>query len=368
MKSLLNSRLWSFCFLSFACFAASAADKPVTRNVILVTFDGLRWQEVFGGADATLLNKESGGVKDVDGLRKQFWRDTPEERRTALMPFLWNTVARQGQIFGNTNRGSVVKVSNGLNFSYPGYNEILTGSPDPRIDSNAKRPNPNVTVLEWLNAKPAYHDKVAAFCAWDVFPFILNRERSGLQVWSAWEMPPESAGNPRLKVMRELLQDTTPVWDIESPDSFVLQLALDHLEHQKPRVLYVSFGETDEWAHEGRYDLVLHAAHRMDGGLQRLWDQAQSMPEYRGRTTLLVTTDHGRGGGLKEWKNHGQKVAGAEYIWMAALGPDTPVKGERHDCEPLTQSQMAATVAALLGEDYNAVTPKAAQPVRDFLP
>ncbi|MGI8992391.1 MAG: hypothetical protein ACR2I2_22775, partial [Bryobacteraceae bacterium] len=41
-------------------------------------------------------------------------------------------------------------VTNGLNFSYPGYSETLCGFADPRIKSNDKVPNPNVTVLEWL--------------------------------------------------------------------------------------------------------------------------------------------------------------------------------------------------------------------------
>ena len=38
-----------------------------------------------------------------------------------------------------------------------------------------------------------------------------------------------------------------------------------------------------------------------------------------------MATDHGRGSGLTDWKNHGQKIEGAENMWMAFLGPDTPV-------------------------------------------
>ncbi len=82
---------------------------------------------------------------------------------------------RQGQIFGNRDVGSESQVTNGLNFSYPGYNETLTGFADPRIHSNDNVPNPNVTVFEWLNAKPAFTGKVAAFGAWDVFNGIFNR-------------------------------------------------------------------------------------------------------------------------------------------------------------------------------------------------
>ena len=163
-----------------------ARPRPTTRNVVLVTTDGLRWQEVFRGADDSLLNKKDGGVADPDALRRAFWRETPEARREALLPFLWTTVARQGQIFGNRDKKSLADVTNGKNFSYPGYNELFTGSPDPRIDSNAKRPNPNVSVLEWLNRKPAFRGEVAAVASWDLFPFILNVERSGLTVNAGW--------------------------------------------------------------------------------------------------------------------------------------------------------------------------------------
>ena len=32
--------------------------KGKTRNVIFITFDGLRWEEVFYGADSLLLNND----------------------------------------------------------------------------------------------------------------------------------------------------------------------------------------------------------------------------------------------------------------------------------------------------------------------
>ncbi|MFI4877561.1 MAG: phosphoglyceromutase, partial [Steroidobacterales bacterium] len=58
-----------------------------TRNVVLIVSDGLRWQEMFTGADPTLLNEKNGGIwyKEPD-LRRDFWRDDPKERRRALFP------------------------------------------------------------------------------------------------------------------------------------------------------------------------------------------------------------------------------------------------------------------------------------------
>ncbi len=87
-------------------------------------------------------------------------------------------MARNGQIYGNKPAGSESYVTNGMNFSYPGYSETLCGFADPRIDSNDKNPNPNVTMLEWLHRKPAYRGRVAAFGAWDTFPAIFNDSTS----------------------------------------------------------------------------------------------------------------------------------------------------------------------------------------------
>ena len=121
-----------------------------TENVLLVTLDGLRWQDVFTGADNRMMNKPDGGVKEIRQLRKDFYRGDAEARRALLMPFLWEVVAKQGQIFGDPSRRARAVLTNPHKFSYPGYSELLTGVVDERIKSNNKLPNPNVTVLEFL--------------------------------------------------------------------------------------------------------------------------------------------------------------------------------------------------------------------------
>jgi len=347
--------------LAAAGALAAATPARQTATVILVTTDGLRWQEVFSGAEERLLGKEN-GVEEPDALRRAFWRDTPEARREALLPFLWTVIAREGQLYGNAARGSWARVTNGLNFSYPGYNELLTGAADPRIDSNDKRANPNVTVLEWLNGRDGYRGRVAAFCSWDVFPFIINRERSGVMVNAGWDPVPD-AGRADLAMLDRLLADTTPAASGVRHDSFTFAAALEHLRAARPRVLYLGLGETDDWAHAGRYDRYLEAAHRFDRFVGQLWQELQRTEGYRGRTSLVITTDHGRGNGPEDWKSHGAKIPASQNIWIAVLGPDTPASGERTNVAPVTQAQVAATVAALLGEDYRAGAPSSAPPI-----
>ena len=342
------------------------AEPRQTENVLLVTLDGLRWQEFFGGCDESLLSKEAGGVRDVAALRRRFFRNTAEDRRETLFPFLWKTVAAQGQIFGDPSVGSSARVTNGLFFSYPGYSEILCGFADPRIDSNDKKNNPNVTVLEWLNQKPRFAGQVAACTSWDVFPWIINAERSGIPVDAGWQpvgphVPPE-----RRALLQRLADETPHLWDNVRYDSFTIQAVFDLLETRQPRVLFVSLGETDDFAHDGRYDLYLDSALRNDRLIERLWNHLQSLPQYAGKTSLIVTTDHGRGDDRVSWKNHGKDMPIARFVWMAVMGPDTPSLGRRENTE-VTQSQVAATVAQLLGEDYHGAVPQSAPPLPGIL-
>jgi hypothetical protein len=358
--------LLALCVATSSVLAAPAT-KLKTENAILITLDGMRWQEVFNGADQQLLNKTNGNVSDTNLLTQEFWREIPEARRTALLPFLWTVVAREGQMFGNTNRGSIARITNDKKFSYPGYSEILTGHADPRISSNDKTNNPNVTVLEWLHQKPPYRQRVAVFTSWDVFPYIINRQRSGVLVNSGIEPIMDRRLTAREEFLNQLMIDATPIWSGVRPDALTFHAALEHFKKHKPRVLYVAFDETDDWAHDGRYDRYLHAANHIDRFIRTLWETAQSMSQYRGKTSLLVTADHGRGDGPTGWREHGEKTGGAEYIWLGALGPDTPPLGERSNAETVTQSQIAATLAALLGQDFCQGFPQAGKPIVSVL-
>jgi hypothetical protein len=359
-------------FIFLAAAAALFGQGPAgrkTRNIIFVMTDGLRWEEVFNGAEASLTDKQKGKVDDVAALKKAYWRDTTEERRAALMPFLWSVVSKNGQIYGNREKGSDAYVTNGLNFSYPGYNETLCGFADARINSNNKFLNPNGTVFEWLKQKQSFQGDIAAFGAWDLFPYIFNAERAGFLVNAGYAPLTAIPQTPRLELLNRLKAETPRVWDDEPFDPITFYTAMEYLKEKKPRILYLSLGETDDWAHAGNYKEYLNAAHRADDYVRVLWETVQSMPEYRGNTTLIFSPDHGRGKAEhNKWRDHGEKLPDSKYIWIAFLGPDTAALGERSHIAAVTQNQIAATLAALLGEDYPADVPKAGKPIVDVLP
>src|SRR6516165_2983094 len=364
----LTGVVFSVLLALLACAPLQAQSPLRTRNVVLIVSDGLRWQEIFTGADPTLLNEANGGIWDrEEDLRREFWRDDPVERRRALFPFLWNTVAVRGQIFGNQALGSAARVTNGLAFSYPGYNEMLTGHPDARINSNEFGPNPNVSVLEWLNTLPDLKGKVSVFATWANFKDILNVSRSHLPLQVGWDLPYHGELSERQALLNRLYQTTTRLDDEDVYNAFQQVPLLDSFAKQQPHVLFVGYGETDNWAHAGRYDLVLHSAHLFDHFVAELWERLQALPAYRDRTTFIITTDHGRGSGPVDWKEHGIEQKGSENIWIAVLGPDTAPLGERTHIAPVTQSQIAATVAALLGKDFRKAVPEAAPPIDELL-
>jgi hypothetical protein len=254
-------------------------------------------------------------------------------------------------------------VSNTFWFSYPGYSEMSSGVADPAVNSNQFGPNPNITVFEWLNAKPNFHGKVEIFGTWGAFHRIFNGGRSDLPIRAGGTLVDAADRSPRGQLLNELYRTSTPLEDDNPTDAMLHVTLRDHLATHRPRVLFVGYGDTDLWQHMGRYDAFLDTAHAFDRFLADLWNQLQSLPAYRGKTTLIVTTDHGRGSGTTDWKEHGTGQPGSDGIWIGVLGPDTPALGERRDIAEVRQSQIAATIAAFLGEDFNAFKPGAAKPL-----
>jgi hypothetical protein len=333
-----------------------------TRNLILITSDGLRWQELFGGIDAALMNEKAAGMARAAGLRRELWRESPEERRSVLMPFFWATLAPRGVVLGNVRKNSSVAVTNAFRVSYPGYSEILTGrSQDAAIRNNDSIRNPTATVLEFLKKKLALsRNQVALFGSWGVFDFIGESQQGSILINAGYR---EASGTARMKELSALQFDARTPWDEVRHDFVTVEMALEHLRAEKPRVMHIAFGESDDWAHDRRYDRVLASIQYFDQALRKVWEFVENSPDYRGRTSLVITSDHGRGSTLEDWHGHGAKIAGAEQIWAAVLGPDTPARGEAANTAPAFQRDIAPTMLDLLGIDYREYEGVAGKPI-----
>jgi hypothetical protein len=332
----------------FCLFVASGgfSQSRKTENLIVVTLDGMRWQEVFGGIDSQIVVSKK-FTWDSTAVVERFGAPTRDQRKEKLFPFLWKTVAVHGQLYGDRLNGSEVNNANRYKFSYPGYNEIFTGYPDTSVNSNDKIKNPNTNVLEFIAKQPGYKNQIAVFSTWDVFPYILNTWRNGIYVNA--DMDSLKFDQSSLNMINSMQFLTAKPLDVR-PDLLTYFAGREYLKAYHPRILYIAFDETDDFAHAGLYDQYLKSAHAEDAMIGDLWKLIQSDPYYRDKTTLVVTCDHGRGDRIKEeWTSHGEKISDAGQIWIAAIGPDTPPAGIVKTPTPLYQKQIAPTLAGLLG-------------------
>jgi hypothetical protein len=245
-----------------------------TENIIIVTLDGMRWQEVFGGVDSAIINNPQ-FTHGKDAVNAAFWDADATVRRKKLFPFLWTTVLQGGQLYGNRNIGNQVNNANPYKFSYPGYNEIFTGYPDTAVNSNDKILNKNTNVLEFINKQKEYHGKIAAFSSWDVFPYILNKWRSGIYVNS--DIDTLRFDNRELQLLNEMQLLASKPLGLRL-DLLTYFAGKEYLKAYKPKLLYIAFDETDDFAHEGLYEQYLNSAHAEDAMIGDLWKTVQSLP------------------------------------------------------------------------------------------
>lgn len=268
------------------------------------------------------------------------------------MPFTWSEIARNGLMIGNRWKGCRMQVKNKMQFSYPGYNELLCGHPDDeQINTNNPVWNPNVSILEIANNTDRYKGKVLIFASWDRFIHILNEQRSHLEINTGYRhsLSPNPTERERLV---EKMQDAAPrFWEHERADVFTHEYAIEAMKSRKPELIYIGYGDIDELAHMGDYRLYLEGARTFDNFLKEIWEYIQSDPFYKDQTTLIITCDHGRGCGkvkADDWRDHGTNTTGSGETWFMAIGKDIPALGEISGDRQYYNNQVAATIADFL--------------------
>jgi Type I phosphodiesterase / nucleotide pyrophosphatase len=337
------------CFSLLVSGAAMAQSISDSENIFIITTDGFRWQEVFTGADSELVRNPD-FVQDTSLIKQLYWDSTTTLRRQKLMPFFWNTIAQEGQLYGNRLYENKVDVANIFKISYPGYNELFTGYPDPVFIPNIPVRNRNTNIFEYLDAQKAFTGKVTVFSSWNIFSAILNKKRNHLPANCGYENLPDdsSLNNEIINATQEsVIHQKNTRYDLLTYLS-----AREYIEHNHPRVVLIGFGETDEFAHSRRYDLYLQQAANVDKMIAELWYFVQTSTFYKNRTTFIITTDHGRGKNPSAWFKHGILTRGSGETWFAVIGPGISHSGEMKTDHQFYQKQMASTIARFLGEPF----------------
>jgi hypothetical protein len=281
--------------------------RGVDAPVVIVTLDGVRWQEVFHGSDRTRSTSTH-----LSG--------------PAIFKNLYELGHTRGAFIGAPGQGTIA--ASGPNFvSLPGYTELLSGRAS-RCTTNECARTALPSILDEARTAGA---KVAAFASWEKLDLAAT-STPGAFVSSCGRR-----GDPAI--------DPWPGHGDYRPDRVTADAALAYYEAEKPDVFFLGLGDSDEYAHRGDYAGYLASLRRADDILGRLIGLLESLGERGQRTHVVVTADHGRG---RDFANHGAMPEAAR-VWMVASGPRFVARGPIVSPHPRRLADIAPTLRVVLG-------------------
>ncbi len=291
-----------------------AVGEAAVDNVILVTLDGVRWQEIFTGADPALA-----GEAGLPG--------GPHRSARGLTPNLHRLFFDGGTVLGDPELGERFLASGPRFVSLPAYVEIMTGAVSGCAGNDCQPDVPWTIASEIARRTP--EQGAAVFSSWGT---ISRAVGPGENMFLAAGRHPD---------------DPAPAYPGHGdyrPDRRTAALALEHLRRRRPGLLWVALGDTDEWAHRRDYRGYIEALRFSDAFVGELCAHLDEMGDYGARTAVFVTTDHGRDAGFAD---HGGPESAA--VWLMARGKGLSAKGAAALRTPRHLRDIAPTIAALRG-------------------
>lgn len=303
---------------------------PELANVILVVVDGVRWQEVFKGVDERIDDKD----------------------KAPTFSWLRGKGSTEGFLWGDPRKGEIVEVANRFWNSLPAYQSIFAGATQPCI-SNACGRTKATTLQERLTDSEATgfsNANVATIASWGKVALAVGHEVGSSFVNAGNEPLFDGEIDEELKQINARQKKDPPPWGASRKDKYTFQQALRYLKVHEPRFLYLSFGDADEWGHRGNYREYVKSVRFYDEALKTLVQTVDAMKDYGESTTILVTTDHGRGS-LSDWGEHGSGYPGSQKVWIYgrnALTADSKIALSR-PTRKITHLDIRPTIEALFG-------------------
>lgn len=313
-----------------------AAARPTPTKdgrVVLITLDGVRAADVFDGADPSLK----------PGAKVAQYKN-PE----ALMPRTYALVKARGVALGADRPGcGTVRTASGANVSLPGYLEIFTGRKTLCRD-NACAATDQTTVLD--EAVDAGLYPVASIGSWQVLDHAVSSGKTNVLVAEGsrrWPgARPVMGGHLEELVVAGERSEAYPGHAGYRPDAYTAAIALEYLRTQVPAMLHVGLGDTDEYAHQNQYAAYLDSLAKADAFIGKVADTLDTMGDIGKRTTVIVTTDHGRNA---DFQHHGWASAAAARTWVVAFGGRVAPQGVACPKRDVTLADIAPTVRELVG-------------------
>ena len=284
-----------------------AQAKPET-NVVLITLDGVRWQEIFNGTDP-ILSREHLNARQ-------------------LLPNLYDLFVDQGIAIGQK---SPIVASGPNHISLPGYLEITRGHPSTDCQSNDCYPVIDQSIFDLF-------EHPTLISSWEQLArtvptnsnTIINAGRYiRSQSWrdqhlSEYQEYPSYFHNPNYR-----------------PDIHTMSIALDYWLETKnnPDLLFLSLGDSDEYGHLNNYNGYLAALNNADVFIGLLVKQMETT-DYGKNTVFIITADHGRN---LNFRDHGTSSASAR-VWLLMHGKGIPNIGSVHLKHQISLSNVFPTI------------------------
>lgn len=259
-----------------------------TQNVIFINTDGLRYEDGFG-------------------------------KNAQNMPHVWNDLRPNGAICTNI-------WNNGTTYTAPGHATCITGSWQYEPNNGRIRPS-SPTIFEYyrkqFNAKP--EDAL-------ILPGKGNCWHLNYSLFPGFGRPYEA-----------------PLYALGANDDDIVKVLKERMSTQKPRLVYAILPHIDSSGHVDEYSKYEETIKHADSLIWDIWNSIQADPFYKDKTTMVVTTDHGRHStGVKDgYKSHGDACEGCRKIYALMIGPDVK-KGFEFKTESY-QVDLAPTIGQLMG-------------------
>lgn len=299
--------------------------KLTGERVVLVTVDGVRWQDVFQGS-----NLAFGGLA----------HHSPDD----LLPRTLTEVRKRGVAWGYDRPGcGTAHPAGRSNVSLPGYLEIFTAHAPPCMNNECEPTKRTLLDVAMKAGMPG----VASISSW---PMIARAVTGGdahvfVSAGQSWDGPTD---DPTLAqaVFRGQNVDSAPGGDGYRPDAHTGEIALAYFRRYRPAFLHVGFGDPDEWGHRNDYTAYLSSVRRIDDWIGTLADELDRMGEDGRRTTVLITPDHGRNG---DFVNHGPDHPESARTFLLAFGDTLEGASSTCSARDVRLTDIAPSLAVRLG-------------------
>ena len=257
----------------------------------------------------------------IDGLRNEEAFDDPGHQ---FIPHIWNDLRPLGTIYTEFYNDFQTTITT------PGHEAMVTGQ---------WHFHPNLLTYGGFNdARPE---------APTIFEYF--RKHTGLPQESCMVVTGKE-NNLRLDWSLEPAYgpDYAGLMFLGGTDDETYALLAEKLAEHKPKLVLVNFRDVDEYGHTGNWDLYTEAILHADHLVYRMWTELiQADDDYRDKTTMIVTSDHGRNDDEIGFQDHGGMSHSNRHVLFLALGPDTP--GGLSTSERRYLIDIAPTVGELLG-------------------